>query len=76
MKKGAEAPLAKQAGAPAPPNAGAPVPPRQGIPALPILGTPAPPFERVEDVVTEKTLDTIVTFIIIIRDYIVGPKTP
>ena len=63
MKKGAEAPLANQAGARAPPNAGAPAPPSQGIPAPPILGAPAPPFERVEDVVREKTLDTIVTFI-------------
>jgi hypothetical protein len=39
-------------------------------------GAPAPPFGRVEDVVREKTLDTIVTFIIMITDYIVGPKTP
>ena len=36
---------------------------------------PAPPFERVEDVVKEKTSDTIVTYIIMITDYIVGPKT-
>ena len=41
-----------------------------------MLGAPAPPFERVEDVVREKNLDTIVTFIIMITDYIVGPKTP
>jgi hypothetical protein len=51
-------------------------PPRQGIPAQPMLVAPAPAFERVEDVVIEKTLDTIATFIIMITDYIVGPKTP
>ena len=39
-------------------------------------GAPAPPFERVEDIVREKTLDNTVTFIIMFTDYIVGPKTP
>ena len=39
-------------------------------------GAPAPPFERVDDVVREKTLENIFTFIIRINDYIVGPKTP
>ena len=57
-------------------GAGAPAPPKQGIPAPPMLGAPAPPFERVKDVVREKTLDTVVTFIIMITDHIVGPKTP
>ena len=27
-----------------------------------MLGAPAPPFERVEDVVRQKTLDTVVTY--------------
>jgi len=41
-----------------------------------MLGAPAPPFDRFEDVVIKKTSDTVVTFIIMITDYIVGPKTP
>jgi hypothetical protein len=41
-----------------------------------MVGAHAPPFEQVEEVVREKTLETIVTFIIMITDYIVGPKTP
>ena len=41
-----------------------------------MLAAPAPPFERVEDVVRDKTLDTVVNFIIMITDHIVGPKTP